>query len=76
MNAKSSDSSRHILFDLVPTVGSYLAFDQDDEKLPFGFNVLEIIVPRPKHKAQLVSACCMSLPDGIMIASLIVSESR
>ena len=64
------------VFDLATAVGHYLPVDQDDQKLSIGSNVLEIIVRRPKLKAQLVSARCMHLPDGVMITSLIVSESR
>jgi hypothetical protein len=51
VDAKASDSSRRIVFDLITAVCDYLSVDQDDEKLPFGFDVREIIVPRPQLKA-------------------------
>ena len=76
VDAKASDSSRRIVFDLVTAVGDYLPIDQDDEKLSFGFDVVEIIVPGSQPKAQLTCAGRMGLPDHVVILCLVVSEGH
>ncbi len=50
VDTKASDSSRRIVFDLVTAVGDYLPIDQDNEKLSFGFDVVEIILQGPSPK--------------------------